>query len=52
MTNGDKRNFDLKRRTGNRDIKDLNRILTDIGGAEQAKEKMKEFGFKQEAEDD
>lgn len=47
MNNADKRDFNLKRKTGNRDIKDLYRILTDIGGEDQAKEKMKEFGFEQ-----
>lgn len=50
MINADKRKFDLKRKTGNRDIRDLCRILTDIGGEEQAKEKMKEFGFEKEVE--
>lgn len=51
MTNRDKRDFSLKRKTGNRDIKDLHRILTGIGGEEQAKEKIKEFGFEQEVEE-
>lgn len=48
MNNADKRNFNLKRKTSNRDIKDLHRILTGIGGEEQAKGKIKEFGFEQE----
>lgn len=52
MNNADKIDFNLKRKTSNRDIKDLYRILTDIGGEDQAKEKMKEFGFEQEVEDE
>ena len=52
MSKADKRNIDLRRTRGNRDIKDLHRILADIGGEEQAEEKMKEFGFEQEVEDD
>lgn len=52
MTNADKRNIDLRRKKGNRDIKDLHRILANIVGEEEAKEKMKEFGFEQEVKDD
>lgn len=57
MSNADKRNIDSrrkrsKRERGNRDIKDLHRILANIAGEEVAKEKIKEFGFVQEVEDD
>ena len=57
MSKADKRNIDLrrkrgKRERGNRDIKDLHRILSNIVGEEEAKQKMKEFGFEQEIEDE
>lgn len=48
MSKADKRNIDSRRKRGNRDIKDLHRILANIAGEEVAKEKMKEFGFEQE----
>ncbi len=39
MSNADKRNIDSRRERGNRNTKDLYRILANIVGEESAKEK-------------